>query len=89
VITKVVVLWVVTPCGYRRFGGTSTINMNVAISSETLVGFYETTRRHDSEHYNLNNGDTTIYIQVEQILCSDERNLEVVFDKFDVYRTNI
>jgi len=60
---KVVVFWFVTACsdvvGYHRFGGLcclrlqGEVNMHAACSTETLVTYYITTRRHKPEHYDF------------------------------------
>jgi hypothetical protein len=76
-LTTVVVLSEVTSCGHRRFGRTSAIKMEVAVSSVTLVELYESTHCRDSEHCNLNNGDITIYIQVQQIFVQTSETLRL------------
>jgi len=51
---QVEVFWVVTPCsvvvGYQHFGGQCyTLKMATALTSETLMSYHNTRRRHSPE----------------------------------------
>jgi hypothetical protein len=57
---KMAVFWIVAPCSlvevYRRFRGTyNALMMEVARTSETLVNFYQITRRYNPEDSHLRN----------------------------------
>jgi hypothetical protein len=56
VSTKMAVFWVVAPCSLVKFTNVSEVNalmMEGARTSETLVNFYQTTRRYNPEHSHL------------------------------------
>jgi hypothetical protein len=71
-VTKMAVFWVVAPCSlvdvYQHFRGPCCLHhqcdealmMEAARASETLVNFYQTTRRYNPEdwHLPLTQGDT-------------------------------
>jgi hypothetical protein len=58
-IMKMAVFWVVAPCSlvevYKRFRGRIALMMEAAGTSETLVNFYQTTRRYNPEDSHLRN----------------------------------
>jgi hypothetical protein len=55
---QVQVFWVVKPrnfaVGYQSFRGPSILKMEVVWTSETLVSYYNATRRHNPEDLDLN-----------------------------------
>jgi hypothetical protein len=81
---KMVVFWVVAPCSlvedYRRFrGATSIIRAIILImetarrTSETLVNFYQTTRRNNPQDSHLKN--VCVCTQWIKIFYSDINNV--------------